>query len=271
MQHRNDPSPEPLSDRTYLETPENVRLAFRLAGPGTRLGAYLIDFGVRIAMFYGIGLLLTVILAPSAGTGLSSGVLYVLAFLLEWGYGCVFETWWNGQTPGKRALGLRVIKTEGYGIGFYDAMLRNLLRAADFFPFFYASGFLAAASTSRMQRIGDIVAGTMVIRERRPRLKGDLAGLSEHDLFPMDEFEHRYRPSEKTLEAIEALFRRRAELAPARVDEIASILAEPLGRRLVSFERRKFARQQPAEFLFQVLRSSRSQVDELATGSTSAA
>jgi uncharacterized RDD family membrane protein YckC len=247
---------EPLSNRTYLETPENVRLAFRLAGPGTRLGAYGIDLAIRIGIFYAIAYVLTR-LEPLTGMGLTTGVFFVLAFVLEWGYGALFETWWSGQTPGKRTLGLRVIKTEGYAIGFYEAMLRNLLRAADFVPLFYAAGFLASISTSRMQRIGDIVAGTMVIREKRPELKGGLEGLTEFDGFPVTEFEHRYRPSEATLEAIEALFRRRLELAPARVDEIAAVLAEPIGKRLASAEQQRYALTKPSDFLFRVLRSAR--------------
>ena len=270
MQPRDDRSLEPLSNRTYLETPENVRLAFRLAGPGTRLGAYLVDFALRVVIFYGMAIATFALLVPVTGTGLSTGVFYVLAFVLEWGYGCFFETWWNGQTPGKRLFGLRVIKTEGYSIGFYDAMLRNLLRAADFFPLLYAAGFIAAASTSRMQRIGDMVAGTMVIRERRPELKGELAGLAHYEPFSMNAFEHRYRPAEKTLEAIEALFRRRLDLAPARLDEIAMILADPMGRRLTSFDQRKLAREQPAEFLFRVLRSSSSGHEADAAGSSAA-
>lgn len=251
---------EPLSNRTYLETPENVRLAFRLAGPGTRLGAYGIDLFVRFAIFYAIAYavsLVGVMSGSGSGSGLSTGVFFVLAFVLEWGYGAFFETWWSGQTPGKRALGLRVIKTEGYSIGFYEAMLRNLLRAADFVPVLYAAGFVATIATPRMQRIGDIVSGTMVIRQRRPELKGELAGIFEYAPFPMSEFEHRYRPSEKTLEAIELLFRRRLQLAPARVEEIASVLAEPIAARLAADERQRGAVERPSEFLFRVLRSAR--------------
>lgn len=249
-------SVELLSNSTYLETPENVTLAYRLAGPGTRLGAYGIDLVVRFAIFYAIAYIVS-FLQPAAGSGLTTGVFFILLFVLEWGYGAFFETWWNGQTPGKRALGLRVIKTEGYAIGFYEAMLRNLLRAADFVPFFYAAGFLTAIATPRMQRIGDVVAGTMVIQENRPLLKGDFTGLFQYEAFPMTEFEHRYRPSEKTLEAIEVLFRRRGELAPARVDEIASQLAKPMSKRLTTPERQRYAVERPSEFLFRVLRSSR--------------
>ena len=247
-----------LSDQTFLEIPENVRLSFRLAGPATRLGAYLVDLAIRAAALFGIGMVLSIALVPFAATGLPAGVYFVSAFLLEWGYGCFFETWWNGQTPGKRSFHLRVIRTEGYAIGFHEAMIRNLLRAADFVPFFYATGFLVAAGNSRLQRIGDLVAGTMVVRERRPELGGELSGLSDLPPFPPGAFRHRFRPSEKTLEVIEGLFRRRFELGPARMDEIALVLAEPLGKHLDSFQDRKFAREQPAEFLFSVLRAYRS-------------
>lgn len=261
MSRREEAAPGVLSDLTFLEIPENVRLGFRLAGPGTRLGAYLLDLSIRSAALYGIVLVLSIALIPFAATGLPTGAYLVVAFLLEWGYGCFFETWWNGQTPGKRVFGLRVIKTEGYAIGFYEAMTRNLLRAADFVPLFYAAGFLTAMANPRLQRIGDLVAGTMVVRERKPSLGGELEGLSDYPPFPPEAFRHRYRPTEKTLEVIESLFRRRFDLGPARLDEIASILAEPLGKRLDSFADRKFARDQPAEFLFRVLSAHRARIE----------
>ncbi|MGH9318882.1 MAG: RDD family protein [Vicinamibacteria bacterium] len=251
-----------LSDQTFLEIPENVRLGFRLAGPGTRLGAYLLDLACRGAVLYAIVAVLSFALLPFAASGLHLGVYLVVAFLLEWGYGCFFETWWNGQTPGKRAFGLRVIKTEGYAIGFYEAMIRNLLRAADFAPLFYAAGFLTSMTNPRLQRIGDLVAGTMVVRERRPELGGELQGLTDYEPFPPEAFRHRYRPSERTLEVIEGLFRRRFELPPARLDEIGLVLAEPLGKRLDSFPDRKFAREQPAEFLFRLLATYRARPED---------
>jgi uncharacterized RDD family membrane protein YckC len=261
MSRPEEASSRVLSDLTFLEIPENVRLGFRLAGPGTRLGAYLLDLGVRGAALYVLVSGLSLVLIPFANTGLPVGVYLVVAFLLEWGYGCFFETWWSGQTPGKRAFGLRVIKTEGYAIGFYEAMIRNLLRAADFVPLFYAAGFLTAVLSPRLQRIGDLVAGTMVVRERKPSLGGELEGISDYPPLAPEAFRHRYRPSEKSLEVIESLFRRRFDLAPSRLDEIAFILAEPLSKRLDSFPDRKFARDQPAEFLFRVLSAHRAAIE----------
>ena len=246
-----------LSDVIYIETPENVRLAFRLAGPGTRLGAYLLDLAIRATVLYAIALSSSLVLSPLALSGLPIGLTLIASFVLEWGYGCLFETHWNGQTPGKRIFRLRVIKTEGYAIGFHDAMIRNLLRAADFAPLFYGAGFLVAASNPRMQRIGDLVAGTMVVREPRDDLGTEPVGLSTIPPFALESFRDRYRVSERTREHIENLFRRRFELAPERVDEIASILAAPLGAKLASSEERTFARRHPADFLFRILRTYR--------------
>jgi uncharacterized RDD family membrane protein YckC len=256
-----------LSDLTFLEIPENVRLGFRIAGPGSRLPAYLVDLLARGAIFYAIASALQILLLPFASTGLLTGTYFVVAFLLEWGYGCFFETWWNGQTPGKRALGLRVIRTEGYAIGFQEAMVRNLLRAADFVPLFYAAGFLTSILNPRLQRIGDLVAGTMVVRERKPSLplmKAELEGLTEYEPVPHEAFRHRYRPSEKTLETIESLFRRRFELSPGRLDEIALLLAEPLAKHLDSVQDRKFAREEPSEFLFRLLSTYRMSIESFA-------
>jgi uncharacterized RDD family membrane protein YckC len=261
MSRPEEASARVLSDQTFLEIPENVRLGFRLAGPGTRLGAYLLDLGVRAAILYVLVTGLSIVLLPLATTGFPAGVYFVAAFLLEWGYGCFFETWWNGQTPGKRAFNLRVIKTEGYAIGFYEAMIRNLLRAADFVPLFYAAGFLTAILNPRLQRIGDLVAGTMVVREKKPLFGGELEGLSDYSPFPPEAFRHRYKPSEKTLEVIEGLFRRRFDLPPSRLDEIALILTEPLAKRLDAFSDRKLARDQPADFLFRVLAANRASLE----------
>ena len=99
-----------LDTLTHIETPENVRLAFRIAGPGTRLGAYLLDLAIRIVFLWGLSTFLAVTMPFMFVSGLPMGVWLVGLFLVEWGYGCLFEGWWNGQTPGKKVLRLRVMR-----------------------------------------------------------------------------------------------------------------------------------------------------------------
>ncbi|MCI0409164.1 MAG: RDD family protein, partial [Acidobacteria bacterium] len=212
-----------IDTQTHVETPENVRLTFRLAGPGTRLGAYLVDLLVRAAILYGLFLVVSLLNPFLSVAGLPWGVLLLGLFLVEWGYGFAFEAFWNGQTPGKKALGLRVVKEAGYSISVYDALLRNLLRVADALPFLYGVGLVVMIGTERMQRIGDVLAGTVVVRERRARLHGTPAALSEVPSLTRDQLESPYRPPERTLDLLETFCDRRRELPDLRADEIAAI------------------------------------------------
>ena len=93
-------------------------------------------------------------------------LLILAAFVLYYGYFAVFETMWSGQTPGKRAIGIRVIAASGRPLGAVDAILRNLLRIVDQMPGMYAVGLLAIFLTSRNQRLGDLAAGTVVVHDR---------------------------------------------------------------------------------------------------------
>jgi uncharacterized RDD family membrane protein YckC len=241
--------------QTHVETPENVRLSFRLAGPGSRLGAYLVDLLIRAAMIYGL-LFAVGLLGPVLSVaGLPWGVLLLGLFLVEWGYGFVFEAFWNGQTPGKKALGLRVIKEAGYSISVHDALLRNLLRVADALPLLYGVGLVVMVGTERMQRIGDLLAGTIVVRERRAPLHATPAALQEVPPLARDQIETPYRPSERTLDLIETFWYRRRELPDARADEIAAILARPLAERLRYREPKPEHLSHPARFLLRVLRT----------------
>jgi uncharacterized RDD family membrane protein YckC len=242
-----------LDPLTHIETPENVRLAFHLAGPGSRMGAYLLDLALRWAVLSGLVLFVGLLLPIVVVSGLPVGIYLVGLFLVEWGYGCLFEGLWNGQTPGKRAFHLRVMKEEGYSISFHEAMLRNLLRAADILPFLYGVGFLTMLSNARMQRIGDLVAGTIVVREGRHALREELPGLRTVEPLSPAAFRNAYRPSEHTLDVIEGLFRRESMLGMVRVEEIARILADPLARRLSEPHERREARSRPSHFLFRVL------------------
>jgi RDD family protein len=95
-------------------------------------------------------------------------IVIVLSFLVVFGYDVAFETLASGRTPGKRAAGLRVVRLGGEPPGFLAAAIRNLLRLIDLLPAFYAIGALCILVTARNQRLGDLAAGTLVVRERRP-------------------------------------------------------------------------------------------------------
>jgi uncharacterized RDD family membrane protein YckC len=161
-------------DTLVIETPERVPLHFALASIGNRFIACAIDHTIQIVTLILVGIFLMIISdASSLGSRLMSAPKWVLAILVVAqaiiidGYFAVFEWAWRGQTPGKRWLKLRVIREDGRPISFFEAMVRNLLRVVDFLiPPFYSIGLISVFATTRDQRVGDLVAGTVVVRER---------------------------------------------------------------------------------------------------------
>src|SRR5580658_331155 len=157
--------PNVLFDKHTIETPEQLRLDFAVAGIGSRFLALAIDTLIQIAV-----LIATIVLVGILGVGGQRSV-WVIAlasagfFLLFYGYFAFFEILWNGQTPGKRAIGIRVVKDSGRPLTAAESIGRNLLRTVDQLPFFYAVGIVSAILTSGNKRLGDLVAGSMVVRE----------------------------------------------------------------------------------------------------------
>jgi len=244
-----------LDTRIAVETPENVTLTFQLAGPGSRMGAYLIDLVARCILAWLLSYLI-VQLIPVLGIGAPIGLILVGFFLLEWWYSALFEGFWRGQTPGKKFCGLRVIKDAGYPISFYDAVLRNFLRAADILPIGYGAGLICMSSTSRLQRIGDLVAGTMVVRIQQHRFERDTSDFAQLDPIPSTECSRRFAVSERTLDVIEQLLWRRDTLPRRRVEELAGILAEPVARQLgYEFDDDEAGQNAKIYFLRRVLRT----------------
>ena len=220
-----------IDTRTEIETPENVMLVFDLAGPGSRMGAYLVDLLIRLVA--GWVLVFAVSLTvPLFGAGLPIGLMLIGWFLLEWGYGALFEGLWRGRTPGKKMFHLQVVKELGAPINFYDAAIRNLLRAADILPISYGVGLICMTATRRFQRIGDLVAGTVVVRASRHRFERDTSEFDGLDPIPPCESATRFHVSERTLDVIEQLLWRREQLPLRRVEEIAGVLAAPIARQL---------------------------------------
>jgi len=217
--------------RCEIETPENVLLSFQLAGPGSRFAAFLIDLTIRWGVAFAI-IVFSMMIIPLFGEGMPIGAMLVSVFLLEWGYPAFFEGLWRGQTPGKRAMGIRVVKDVGYPISFYDAVLRNLLRAADMMPGMFGVGLFCMASTKKFQRIGDLVAGTMVICESRHRFRRRSEYYRDLDPLLPIECEGRFHVSDRTLDTIEQLLHRKDDLSRDRLEEIARILSIPIAKKL---------------------------------------
>ncbi len=175
------PRARPALDATLdVETPEQVIVSYTLAGIGTRGAAALIDLLLMLlltgTLWYAGASLPRLVpgLRDVGNRSWISAVMIVGQFLILWGYFVVFEAVWDGQTPGKRLLGLRVVRNGGGGVDLGASAARNLIRFVDFLPFGYFVGMISIIANQRNQRLGDLVAGTIVVRERllrheRPR------------------------------------------------------------------------------------------------------
>jgi uncharacterized RDD family membrane protein YckC len=162
---------EPIGDQLNIDTPELVSIELPLAGIGSRFIAILVDsliLGAAVILLIFLGVFIITALGnfgeKSASWGI--GILLLILFLLFWGYFALFETFNNGRTPGKRVAKIRVIHQSGRGINFAEALARNLVRIIDYMPGFYGVGIAAMFMSRRSQRLGDMVAGTLVVRER---------------------------------------------------------------------------------------------------------
>lgn len=157
-------------DQLTIETPEQTSLQFVVAGIGSRFLALaldtLIQIGVGIVVLI-VGSMLTAGLAAFIPKGAIWGVaaMVLFYFCLYFGYFAFFEIIWNGQTPGKRQAGIRVIKDSGRPLTPAESIARNLLRIVDWLPSFYAIGVVSAILTKENKRLGDLVAGSLVVRE----------------------------------------------------------------------------------------------------------
>nr|WP_255671664.1 RDD family protein [Corallococcus sp. AS-1-6] len=161
-------------------TPEYVEFRFTLAGVYSRFLAWLMD--ALIVGFATTGVLLVFQVAMAAFPGFASALGIVVYFLVDWGYGITLETVWAGQTVGKRVMSLRVIQESGVRIGFYHAALRNLARVVDRLPLLYLVGGSVALVSRSHQRLGDLLAGTIVVRERRLKVPSALETRGEEGL-----------------------------------------------------------------------------------------
>jgi uncharacterized RDD family membrane protein YckC len=157
-----------LDNRVTLATPEGVALELILAGLGSRFLARLLDtliqIGIIVALAFGAGI------AGNDRPGVITAVAIVLVFLVIFAYDVAFETLNHGRTIGKQAAGIRVVGQTGEPVRFLASAVRNIARILDFLPVFYLIGTISIIATERAQRVGDLAAGTLVMRDRFPGL-----------------------------------------------------------------------------------------------------
>jgi uncharacterized RDD family membrane protein YckC len=240
-----------------IETPERVPLAFALASIGNRFLAVAIDHFIQYLSIILIAWFFLFISGATIGeTGSAAdqvlaempkwtiAIMVLVLFLVFAGYFILFEWLWGGQTPGKRLLKLRVIRDDGRPITLWEAIARNLLRVADAVPGFvlpiYSVGLIVIFLSNRDQRIGDLFAGTVVIRERTDEaptfaetFSNPVSDAAYHRVQPRIDFQADVRQlSEREVEVVESFLRRRWDLTERQRLWMAWRIALPIMYRL---------------------------------------
>ena len=165
-----------------IQTPENVAFGYQVAGIGSRFLASLLDTLIVGLLQVVIVIVLTLIIRAFDGSAFSDqisawvyAIFGLVAAVFYWGYYVFFEMLWNGQSPGKRWVGLRVIRGDGTPITLSESLIRNLARLVDFLPAAYGVGIVTMFIDKQSRRLGDLAAGTLVVQDRAPITMQDLA------------------------------------------------------------------------------------------------
>jgi uncharacterized RDD family membrane protein YckC len=223
----------PLIDTVLeIDTPEHLAFRTRIAGPARRMFAWLIDLLVRGAIFLGFSIVVGIVFGSAQLGGLGTGLIFLAVFILDWGYFFVAELLTGGRSPGKMATKLRVVRTNGLPMTWRESFLRNLVRAADlalFPPYFLTIGPVVMAFDSKFRRLGDLVAGTIVVVEEATSVANKTA--VEADPALADELPATLPLDRGDLEALE-LFVNREHMSEARREELADIVAPIFAKRL---------------------------------------
>jgi uncharacterized RDD family membrane protein YckC len=197
------------------ETPEGIVLELRPAGLAVRYYAFVIDWGIRLAVIY-----LAAIVTAFLG-GIGAAFWIILVFVLDWFYPVFFELSGSGATPGKKVFGLRVVMDNGLPVTAAASMTRNLLRVADFLPLGYAGAIVCLLLRSDAKRLGDLAAGTLVVYQPRGESRAVI------DNVPLVAPVRPLAPEDQA--ALIAFAARASTLTADRLDELAAIAAPVSG------------------------------------------
>ncbi len=207
-------APEPLDTLVAAETPEGILLELRPAGLTARCYAFLLDSLIKLVVLYAF----SIVAALAGGVGI--GLILIVLFGLEWLYPVIFELSW-AATPGKRALGLKVVMDNGLPITPAASFTRNLLRAADFLPALYGFGVVSMLLRRDFKRLGDLAAATLVVYQSRPAVR-----IAPSDVPPLAPAIP-VAPQDQA--AVIALAARVPRLTSERLDELAALAARVSG------------------------------------------
>jgi uncharacterized RDD family membrane protein YckC len=208
--------PEIDDSKLTISTPEQVALEFQLAGIGSRFMAFLVDSLIEGVAFLVLGIALflaglSLSLRAASASNWAVALLVLVGFTLYWGYFAIFEALWGGQTPGKRLVGIRVVKDSGRAIQPSEAVSRNLLRVIDQLPGIYVFGLISILVSKERKRIGDFVAGTVVVHEKGAvEVYPDLQKLDEN----VPVLEWTLKLTNRDLQLIESFLHRSLSLPP---------------------------------------------------------
>lgn len=225
-------------DRLAIDTPEQIALELPLAGIGSRFLALTIDSVLQFACLFA-AIFAFAVLAPNLdwnrhlaflSQSVSAALLILLPFCLYWGYFALFEIWWQGKTPGKRAAGIRVIHQSGRPMTAIECIGRNLMRAVDILPGIYGVGFVCMLCNKQNRRLGDYVAGTIVVHDKAPDSIAPTWGHKPDGSAVLPELR---KLSADDLVLIETYLNRRYELDPSvraqTAERIVKLLQEKTG------------------------------------------
>ncbi|WP_375765802.1 RDD family protein [Archangium gephyra] len=224
-----DSAPSPSLE---VATPERVSLSLPVAGIGYRCLAYLADlfllFLFWVVAYFTFTLLVSDVLGFFQGlSGLMQTLLVVGVFATQWVYWTAAELLMGGQTPGKRLVGIRVVRVDGSPVGALESAVRNLVRIVDFLPLFYAAGLLSVLLTRQHRRLGDVLAGTLLVREERIDLDKYTATPAPPGALPAST--HAERLTSEDMELILSFLARAPELEPEARKRLGTKLVERYG------------------------------------------
>ncbi|HEY1867058.1 MAG TPA: RDD family protein [Candidatus Cybelea sp.] len=227
-------------DRTLeVRTPESIAFSYELAGLGSRFLALVVDQAIQIVVLVAIfaGLIFWAVRGlprqspPLADMKLAESiaiaVFVVISFAVLFGYFIVFEAVWNGQTPGKKLLGIRVVRDGGYPIDFGASLIRNLIRVGEQLIGYYAIAAISALISPENKRIGDLAAGTIVVRDARLAQPTELRQRAEQPAYAATTY---LSGEERAL--VKRFIERRGALSDDRRRELAWDLASRFRKRV---------------------------------------